>query len=139
MPCCKLGFGATLSGPGSSRKCKDIRSCFVRSRPFRRFAMANASGQIDGKTVEYLDAWSYTAWFNLLGNPAAVVPISQSNDGLPIGVQIVGRPWQDEEALAVARLCESECGAWTQPPIDEWVRVARLVCFDYSADYPRTD
>src|SRR5205807_2036551 len=33
--------------------------------------------QIDGKTVEYLDAWSYTEWFNLLGTPAAVVPVGQ--------------------------------------------------------------
>jgi len=73
--------------------------------------------QIDGKTVEYLDAWSYTEWFNLLGNPATVIPMSQSSEGLPIGVQIVGRPWEEENILSVAAVLESECGGWRQPPI----------------------
>ncbi|HTS36113.1 MAG TPA: amidase [Candidatus Solibacter sp.] len=62
--------------------------------------------QIDGKTVQYLDAWSYTEWFNLLGNPAAVVPIARSVEGLPIGVQIVGRPWEEEQVLSVAATLE---------------------------------
>jgi Asp-tRNA(Asn)/Glu-tRNA(Gln) amidotransferase A subunit family amidase len=73
---------------------------------------------IEGKTVNYLDAWSYTEWFNLLGNPAAVVPVSHSSDGLPIGVQIVGRPWEEEQVLAVAEALERECGAWKVPPIN---------------------
>ena len=72
---------------------------------------------IDGKTVEYLDAWSYSAWFNLLGFPAAVVPIGFSPEGLPIGVQIVGRPWEEELVLAVAAVIESECGGWRRPPL----------------------
>lgn len=73
--------------------------------------------QIGGKTVHYLDAWSYTAWFNLLGNPAAVVPVSQSPEGLPIGVQIVGRPWEEERVLAIAAVLERECGGWRLPRI----------------------
>lgn len=72
---------------------------------------------IDGRTVTYLDAWSYTEWFNLLGNPAAVVPVSQSTEGLPIGVQIVGRPWEEEQVLAVASALESECRAGRVPPL----------------------
>jgi Asp-tRNA(Asn)/Glu-tRNA(Gln) amidotransferase A subunit family amidase len=76
---------------------------------------------VDGKTVNYLDAWSYTEWFNLLGNPAAVVPVSHSVagewEGLPIGVQVVGRPWQEEQVLAVAAVLERACGAWRIPPI----------------------
>lgn len=72
---------------------------------------------IDGKTVEYLDAWSYSAWFNLLGFPAAVVPVGSSPEGLPIGVQIVGRPWEEERVLAVAAVVESECGGWRPPPL----------------------
>ena len=73
--------------------------------------------QIEGKTVDYLDAWSYTEWFNLVGNPAAVVPVSHSPEGLPIGVQIVGRPWEEEQVLTVAVALEAECGAWQTPPI----------------------
>lgn len=74
--------------------------------------------KIDGGTVEYLDAWSYTAWFNLLGTPAACVPVSQSREGLPIGVQISARPWQEELVLAIAEVVEKECGGWKPPPIE---------------------
>jgi Asp-tRNA(Asn)/Glu-tRNA(Gln) amidotransferase A subunit family amidase len=81
------------------------------------FRHGERSWQLEGKTVEYLDAWSYTEFFNLLGNPAAVVPIAHSSEGLPIGVQIVGRPWQEEQVLAVAGALEKECGAWQVPPV----------------------
>jgi Asp-tRNA(Asn)/Glu-tRNA(Gln) amidotransferase A subunit family amidase len=85
------------------------------------FRHGERSWNIEGKTVEYLDAWSYTEWFNLLGNPAAVVPVSQSTSGespgLPIGVQIVGRPWEEEQVLAIAAALEAQRGAWTPPPI----------------------
>jgi Asp-tRNA(Asn)/Glu-tRNA(Gln) amidotransferase A subunit family amidase len=81
------------------------------------FRHGERSWRIEGKTVNYLDAWSYTEWFNLLGNPGAVVPVCHSADGLPIGVQIVGRPWEEEQVLAVAAVLEKECGAWRVPPI----------------------
>ena len=71
---------------------------------------------IGGQTVKYLDAWSYCEWFNLLGFPAAVVPAGRSPEGLPIGIQIVGRPWDEESVLAVAAAVEHECGGWREPP-----------------------
>jgi Asp-tRNA(Asn)/Glu-tRNA(Gln) amidotransferase A subunit family amidase len=81
------------------------------------FRHGERSWTIEGKTVEYLDAWSYTEWFNLLGNPAAVVPVSHSADGLPVGVQIVGRPWEEEQVLSVAAVLEHEVKAWKIPPV----------------------
>ena len=81
------------------------------------FRHGERSWLIDGKTVHYLDAWSYTEFFNLLGNPAAVVPVGRSPEGLPIGVQIVGRPWEEEQVLSVAAALEKECGAWRIPPL----------------------
>jgi Asp-tRNA(Asn)/Glu-tRNA(Gln) amidotransferase A subunit family amidase len=81
------------------------------------FRHGERSWKIEGKTVSYLDAWSYTEWFNLIGNPGAVVPVSHSSEGLPIGVQIVGRPWEDEQVLAIAAVLERECNAWRIPPI----------------------
>lgn len=72
--------------------------------------------EIDGQRVKYLDAWSYCEWFNLLGMPAAVVPVGRSPEGLPIGVQIVGRPWEEELVLAVAAALERECGGYVAPP-----------------------
>lgn len=81
------------------------------------FRHGERSWTIGDTTVHYLDAWSYTEWFNLLGNPAAVVPIGKSDQGLPIGVQIVGRPWEEEQVLSVAAILERECGGWRVPPI----------------------
>ncbi len=73
--------------------------------------------QVQEKTVKYLDAWSYCEWFNLLGFPAVAVPMAFSESGLPIGVQVVGRPWEEELVLAIAAVLEKERGPWPSPPI----------------------
>jgi Asp-tRNA(Asn)/Glu-tRNA(Gln) amidotransferase A subunit family amidase len=72
---------------------------------------------IEGRKVEYIKAMSYSQWFNLLGNPGAVVPAGKSPEGLPIGVQIVGRPWEEEAVLAVAAKIEAACGGFRRPPV----------------------
>ena len=82
------------------------------------FRHGERSWNVDGQRVEYLDASSYSQWFNLLGNPAAVVPIDRSDQGLPIGVQIAGRPWEEERVLAVAAVVEL-AGGWKAPPAME--------------------
>jgi amidase len=69
---------------------------------------------IDGRTVEYLDAWRHSQWFNALAAPAAVVPVGRSPEGLPIGVQIVARPFDDEIALGIAAFVDLAFGY--QPP-----------------------
>jgi Asp-tRNA(Asn)/Glu-tRNA(Gln) amidotransferase A subunit family amidase len=71
---------------------------------------------IEGKSVGYLDAMRYMQWFNLLGAPAAVVPVGVSTIGLPIGVQIAGRPFLDEAVLTVASAVETAFG-YKAPPI----------------------
>ena len=80
------------------------------------FRHGERSWQVESKTVQYLDAWSYCEWFNLLGMPAAVGPISRSSEGLPIGVQIVARPWEEELVLGIAEVIENEGGGWKSPP-----------------------
>jgi Asp-tRNA(Asn)/Glu-tRNA(Gln) amidotransferase A subunit family amidase len=80
------------------------------------FRHGERSWQIDGQQVEYLDAMRYTQWFNLLGSPAAVLPVRRSPEGLPIGVQVAGRPWEDELVLAVAKLIDREFG-YAPPPM----------------------
>jgi len=81
------------------------------------FHHGERSWEVDGKTVEYLDAWSYTEWFNLLGTPAVAVPVGNSKEGLPIGVQISARPWEEEVVLSLAEILEKECDGWRRPPI----------------------
>jgi Asp-tRNA(Asn)/Glu-tRNA(Gln) amidotransferase A subunit family amidase len=89
--------------------------CPVASIP--AFRHRERSWKIEGRSVEYPQAFSYTQWFNLLGNPAAVVPVGGSPEGLPIGVQIVGRPYEEGTVLAVAAAVEQACGGWQEPPL----------------------
>ena len=86
--------------------------CPVNAIP--AFRHGERSWTVDGQRVDYLDVSSYSQWFNLIGNPAAVVPVDRSDEGLPIGVQIVGRPWEEERVLAIAAALEKE-GDWTAP------------------------
>ncbi|HEY0784457.1 MAG TPA: amidase [Acidobacteriaceae bacterium] len=72
--------------------------------------------QVGSERVEYLEAMRYTQWFNLLGAPATVVPVGRSPEGLPIGVQVAGRPWQDEVVLGIAGDLERDFG-YRPPPL----------------------
>jgi len=88
--------------------------CPVCSIP--AFKHGERSWTIEGEQVAYLDAMRYTQWFNLLGAPAAVVPVGKSPEGLPIGVQVAGRPWEDEIVIAIASAVDCEFG-YTPPPL----------------------
>ena len=59
----------------------------------------------------------YSQWLNLTGFPGASVPVSLSSEGLPIGVQIIGRPHEDELVLAVAERLEEARGPWRAPAL----------------------
>jgi amidase len=61
--------------------------------------------------------FSYCFTYNLTGWPAAVVRAGTSPEGLPIGVQIVARPWREDVALAVAQHIETALGGWQPPPL----------------------
>jgi amidase len=60
-------------------------------------------------------AFSYTFAYNMTGWPAAVVRAGTSARGLPLGVQVVGRPWREDVVLALARAIERTTGGY-QPP-----------------------
>ena len=63
----------------------------------------------------FVDTFPFTQWFNLLGFPAAVVPVMKSAEGLPIGIQIAGRPWEEGLVLGVAAAVEKDFG-YNSPP-----------------------
>lgn len=67
--------------------------------------------EIDGTHVGYPGIFSYSQVFNLTGNPAAVVPVGRSADGMPIGVQVIARKFNDAVAVAVARKLEVLLGS----------------------------
>jgi len=72
-------------------------------------------GMVHGSTYDRLPAFSYTMTYNLTGWPAAVVRAGSSSNGLPIGVQIVARPWREDVALAVAAKIEEALGGYQRP------------------------
>lgn len=80
------------------------------------FRHGERAWHIEHREVRYLEAMRYTQWFNVLGNPAAVVPVARSAEGLPIGVQVVGRPFEDRLVLEVAAAIERVCGGYVPPP-----------------------
>jgi amidase len=74
-------------------------------------------GMVHGSTYDRLSAFSYTMTYNLTGWPAAVVRAGSSQKGLPIGAQIVARPWREDVALAVAAKIEKALGGYQPPPL----------------------
>lgn len=58
----------------------------------------------------------FTAPFNLTGLPAIVLPCGFSSNGLPIGMQLVARPWAEASLLRAAQAYENAAGWRTQHP-----------------------
>lgn len=65
-----------------------------------------------------LPGFIYSAILNPLELPATAVPTGFSRQGLPVGVQIAGRRWNDRLTLHVAHHVEDALGGW-QPPM--WI------------------
>lgn len=71
---------------------------------------------VDGKAVPYwLANGAYLQPFNLTGNPAVVIPIGNDSNDLPIGLQIVGKRWQEMDLLAASEAIDSEVGKMRFP------------------------
>lgn len=87
--------------------------CPVASVP--AFRHGERTWTIEGRQLGYLDAVRHTQWFNALAAPAAVVPVGKSPEGLPIGVQVVARPFEDEVALGIAGAVDEAFG-YRPPP-----------------------
>jgi Asp-tRNA(Asn)/Glu-tRNA(Gln) amidotransferase A subunit family amidase len=70
-----------------------------------------------GEKENYRDTMRYSQWLNLAGFPGVTVPMGQSKEGLPIGVQVIGKPYDDQYVLAVAEAIERGLGRWQAPNI----------------------
>ena len=65
----------------------------------------------------YRDTMRHSQWLNLTGMPGVALPMGKSAEGLPIGVQLIGRPFEEELLLRVAEELEEARGPWEAPPI----------------------
>ena len=79
--------------------------------PFR--AGADQPGWVAGRPTEYLSWTAFTYPFNVTGQPAASVPCGFTKDGLPIGLQIVGRRFDDSTVLRASAAFE-RARPWAQ-------------------------
>lgn len=70
-----------------------------------------------GDKENYRETMRYSQWLNLAGFPGVSVPLGKSREGLPIGVQVIGRPYEEELILAVAEAIERGRGPWEAPNI----------------------
>jgi amidase len=65
-------------------------------------------------TEENFRGFSYTMAWNVAGAPAATVRCA-TQEGLPVNVQVVTKPWSDLLALALCRRIEEQFGGWKKP------------------------
>ncbi len=61
---------------------------------------------VGGETISVFRAFSYSQTWNVFGLPAVSVPVAHDSQGIPIGVQIIGRPFEERVVLAMAQLVE---------------------------------
>src|SRR5207244_10455534 len=72
--------------------------------------------QVDGQQVVYWMVSAHGTLFNYTGHPAVVLPYKLDRDGLPIGVQLVGKRWDEARLLAIAKAISEVTGAFQRPP-----------------------
>lgn len=74
---------------------------------------------VDGKDVDYWSAGiGFTSPYNLTGHPAVVLPLARTREGLPIGVQLIGKRWGDMEILSLAQKISKIMAPFPSPSHD---------------------
>lgn len=95
----------------------DCWICPVFPAPAFTHRPAIAPIDVDGQSISQMEANLLPAViFNMTGHPVVTMPIGLSSEGLPIGVQVIGRRWQEVALLDTARQVASVTGAFRRPP-----------------------
>jgi amidase len=89
----------------------DVVLCPVDPCPALRHGAAREAG------FDLVCFTSYTKPYSMAGWPSVTVRAGNSEEGLPIGVQLVAPPGREEVALAAARYIEKALGGWQPPPL----------------------
>ncbi|WP_411966462.1 amidase family protein [Mesorhizobium sp. ESP-6-4] len=72
--------------------------------------------KVNGKEESYWMLPAYGAVFNYSSHPALAFPCGQDRDGLPVGLQLVGRKWSEARLLGIAAAIASLTGGFRRPP-----------------------
>ena len=81
------------------------------------FPVGTETLTIDGQEYEEIDLFSLSTYVNAMALPAAAVPVTRTDEGLPVGVQVIGRRGREMEVLAVAKKLQRGLGAWVHPVV----------------------
>jgi len=73
--------------------------------------------QTPERSIGLFEAMAPLTFANLLGLPAMVIPFGRTDQGLPVGVQIIGRPWEEELVLEAAVRLEEARGPFPGPAL----------------------
>ena len=57
----------------------------------------------------------FTVTVNLAGLPGIAVPTGLDSSGLPLGLQLIGKPWEEGELLNIAEVLEDRAGFVAKP------------------------
>jgi amidase len=94
----------------------DVWICPVAATTAFTHRPAWSAIDIDGRSYPHAVANGiYLLPFNVSGHPAVVIPIGQTQAGLPIGIQIVGKRWREMELLSIAQEIDKVTGDFRQP------------------------
>lgn len=73
--------------------------------------------KVNGKSFPIgMSAFGYTSIFNLTGNPAISMPCGITKNGLPAGIQLAGKRWDDFGLLSIAEKISGIIGGYRRPP-----------------------
>ncbi|HUF86455.1 MAG TPA: Asp-tRNA(Asn)/Glu-tRNA(Gln) amidotransferase subunit GatA [Thermohalobaculum sp.] len=73
-------------------------------------------GELQGDPVAMYLQDVFTVTVNLAGLPGISVPVGLSGSGLPLGLQLIGRPWDEAGILDAAYALEQRAGFTARPP-----------------------
>jgi amidase len=95
----------------------DALLCPVSCTPAFTHRAPGRLSAVENRQISYFVAvGGYTTPFNLSGHPVVVLPVGWSKEGLPIGLQVVGKRWKDEQLLAIAASLDELIGDLRHPP-----------------------
>jgi amidase len=94
----------------------DVWICPVAATTAFTHRPAWSAIDIDGRAYPHTTANGiYLLPFNVSGHPAVVIPVGQTQAGLPIGIQIVGKRWREIELLSIAQEIDKVIGKLQYP------------------------
>lgn len=70
----------------------------------------------EGDPHNYRESMRFCQWLNLAGFPGLSLPFGESPEGLPINVQLIARPYEEDLLLAIGAALEEARGPWKAPP-----------------------